>query len=249
MKNKIFLCLLMSWFLMALTPAGFAITSEKSSDQTEVSIESDPNLTDVSSEKDKKTDKKKDKDVIDIDAVFFISLAINIITVLLIICLIYYPNYKKMDYIFTYIIFNLVIFVLTFVLNKVKISMGAAFGLFAVFSMLRYRSAGISLKDMSYLFVFIGIGLISAIQLEYYELGILHGVIFIGIYLLDGNLIFKRELSKNVQYEVIEKIKPENQQELIEDLCIRTGLKIHRITINKINFLKDTATIRIYYYE
>jgi len=204
---------------------------------------------DVSGSTETKSDKKKDKDVIEINAKFFISLGINLITVALIILLIYFPNYRKMDFIFTFLIFNIGIFLLTFVLNKVKISLGAAFGLFAVFSMLRYRTAGISQKDMTYLFIFIAMGLISAIQLEYSELLIINGIIFLGTFFLDSKWIFRREMSKTVQYENIELIKPEKKAELMEDLKKRTGLKIHRLVINKVDFLKDTASIRIYYFE
>lgn len=203
----------------------------------------------LTTETTKKSEKKKDKDIVEINAKFFISIAIDIATVLIIILLIYYPNNKKMDYIFTFIIFNLVIFLLTFVLNKVKISMGAAFGLFAVFSMLRYRTEGITMKDMTYLFIFIAVGLIGAIQLEYYTLAVMNGLIILVTFILDGNVIIRRELSKNIQYEQIEMIKPENHEKLIEDLKNRTGLDIHRIVINKIDFLKDTAIIRIYFYE
>ena len=170
-------------------------------------------------------------------------------SILIIILLVYYPNYHKMEYIFTYFMFNIVIYLLTYVLNEVKISMGAAFGLFAVFSMLRYRTEGISMKDMTYLFIFIGMGLISAIQLEYYELSIINGILIIVTYIMDGNLIFKKELSKSVQYENIELIRPERHTELIEDLKKRTGLNIQRITIRKIDFLRDVAVVRIYYYE
>jgi hypothetical protein len=197
----------------------------------------------------KKTDKKKDKKIIEIDAEFFISLGINLLAVLLIITLIYYPTYKKPDYIFTFIMFNVVIFMLTFVLKYVKLSIGAAFGLFAVFSMLRYRTEGISMKDMTYLFVFIALGLISAIQLDPYELAVIDGLLFATIFVMDGNFFIKRELTKNICYEKIELIKPESHKELIEDLKQRTGLNIHRITVNKIDFLKDTASVKIYYYD
>jgi len=227
-------------FLFLAMPVKVCISQ---SIETEISQAEDPVA------KDTKTDKKKNKDVIEINEVFFINLAIDIATILLIIVLIYHPNYKKMDYIFTFITFNLVIFVLTYVLNEVKISLGAAFGLFAVFSMLRYRTAGISMTDMTYLFIFIALGLISAIQLEYYELGILNGVIIAGTYLLDGNILFKRELSKCIRYENIELIRPENKEVLMEDLRKRTGLNIHRVAINRIDFLRDTASIRVYYYE
>jgi hypothetical protein len=204
---------------------------------------------DDSDSKEKKTDKKKDKNLIEIDAGFFISLGINILAVLLIISLIYYPTYKKPDYIFTFIMFNIVIFMLTFVLKYVKLSIGAAFGLFAVFSMLRYRTAGISMKDMTYLFVFIALGLISAIQLDPFELAVIDGLVFATMFIMDGNVFIKRELTKSVCYEKIELVKPESYPELIEDLKKRTGLNIHRITVNKINFLRDTASIKIYYYD
>ena len=180
---------------------------------------------------------------------FLISLGINLLNVALIILFIYYPNYRKLDYIFTFVIFNLVIFLLTFVLKYVKLSVGAAFGLFAVFSMLRYRTQGLSIKDLTYLFIFIAMGVISAIQLEYYQLGIIHGIILAGAFVLDGRIIFRNELIKSIQYENIEMIKPCNHEALIEDLRNRTGLNIHRIVIGKINFLKDSATIKVYYYD
>lgn len=215
------------------------------------SVDTEISVLDDTETKESKAEKKKekDKDVIEINERFFISLGIDVAAVLIIILLIYYPNYKKMDTIFTFILFNVVIFLLTFVLNKVKISMGAAFGLFAVFSMLRYRTAGIGMKDMTYLFIFIAIGLISGIQLEYYVLGVICGIILLIVFLLDCNLILKREMSKNIQFEKIELVKPELRKELIQELSARTGLKIHRIVINKLDYLKDTASIRIYYYE
>lgn len=241
--SKSILAVLALSFMLLMAPAPMSIAQNGENDFVETEMQDQPAV------KDKKADKKKDKDVVEINASFFISLAIDITTVLLIILLIYNPNYRKMDYIFTFVIFNIGIFLLTFVLNKVKMSMGAAFGLFAVFSMLRYRTSGIGIKDMTYLFIFIAIGLISAIQLEYKELLIICGVILLGTYLLDGNLIIRRTFTKNVEYENIELIKPQNYQLLLQDLRNRTGLNIQRLSILKIDFLRDTATIRIYYYE
>jgi len=203
--------------------------------------------------KDKKKDKKKDKDKVKdeirINETFYINLLIDLLTVIIIVGLIYYPNYRKKDVFFTYFLFNIAIFLLTFLLNEVKISMGAAFGLFAVFSMLRYRTEGISMKDMTYLFIVIAIGLISAIKLEYYEIGIINGVLIVATFALDGNVIFKREYSKRVMYEKIEMIKPENHDALIEDLKNRTGLNIHRFSIIKIDFLRDMAQMDVYFYN
>jgi hypothetical protein len=129
-------------------------------------------------------------------------------------------------------------------------SMGAAFGLFAVFSMLRYRTEGISMKDMTYLFLAIAMGLITAVSKgSWDELSMLNLIILAFTYLLESSVLLKKEASKDIQYENIEMIKPEFQKELIADLENRTGIKINRIAISKIDFLKDTAVIRIYYYE
>ena len=233
-------------FMLLLMPTAHCLVqqTQEGSAETEISAtESDSAIG-----KDGKIEKKK-KNVVMLDEHFFISLGINLAAILLIILLIYYPNYKKMDYIFTFIIFNLVIFLLTFVLKYIKLSMGAAFGLFAVFSMLRYRTAGLSIRDMTYLFIFIAIGLISAIQLDFYKLIIIHGIVLSGTYILDGNLFFKREHCQRIQYEKIELIRPDRKQDLMNDLVSRTGLKITRISIGRIDFRKDTASIKVYYYE
>lgn len=190
-----------------------------------------------------------ENEIVSITPRFFYSLGIDFLMVILIILFIYYPNYKKLDTIFTFIIFNVVIFLLTFVLNKVKISIGAAFGLFAVFSMLRYRTEGIDMKDMTYLFIFIALGLICGIELDLHVLLVICAVIFIVNLILDSKLVLRREYYQNVQFEKIEMIRPELRQELIEELKKRTGLNIHRITICKLDYLKDVASIRVYYYE
>jgi hypothetical protein len=181
---------------------------------------------------------------------FFTRLLIDFVSVFILIRFIYYPIYKNREFFFTFFIFNLIIFLITFLLNKVEMSMGAAFGLFAVFSMLRYRTEGISMKDMTYLFLVIAMGLITAVSKgNWDELSLLNLIIIVFTYLLESNVLLKKEASKTIQYENIEMIKPEFKEQLIADLESRTGIKINRISINKVDFLKDTAVIRIYYYE
>jgi cation transport ATPase len=196
-----------------------------------------------------KTDSKKDKDEVKVSKKFAINFIINILTMLIITLLIYYPGTRQVESLFTFFMFNVVIYMLTYVLNEIKISMGAAFGLFAVFSMLRYRTQGISMKEMTYLFIFIAIGLISAVRLDYIELSIINGIIIVFTFILGSNIFIKQESVKQINYENIELIKAENHELLMEDLKKRTGLNIHRIHIRKINFLRDTASIRVYYYE
>lgn len=201
-----------------------------------------------SDKKKKKKDKDKKEDIAELNLQFAIGFGASILTTLIIIGLIYYPNYHKREILFTFFIFNIIIFLLTYVMNQVKLSMGAAFGLFAVFSMLRYRTEGISTKDMTYIFIVIAVGLICAINLEPKMLAVICAAIICMTYLLDGNVIFKRQFSKIVLYENIQLIKPENENALIEDLKTRTGLNIYKVSINKIDFLRDVAQVEIFYY-
>lgn len=185
-----------------------------------------------------------------LSAKFFMRLTIDSLSVFVLIRFIYFPIYKNREFFFAFFIFNLIIFLITFLLNKVEMSMGAAFGLFAVFSMLRYRTEGISMKDMTYLFLAIALGLISAVTKgNWDELILINSIILITTYCLESNLLMRKEASKFIQYENIEMIKPEQRAQLIADLEGRTGIKINRIAIDKIDFLKDTAMIRIYYFE
>ncbi|MBS1637330.1 MAG: DUF4956 domain-containing protein [Bacteroidetes bacterium] len=188
---------------------------------------------------------------------FGVRLLIDLLTVFVLIRFIYYPINKHRELFFTYVVFNIIIFLMCFFLNRVKLSMGAAFGLFAVFGMLRYRTEDLSIKDMTYLFLVIAIGLITAVtKLEdiayYYEFIFIAGInafVLFLTYLLESNLLMKKEIAKTITYENIELIKPEKRAELIADIESRTGLKLNRITVAKIDFLKDTAQIKIYYYE
>jgi cytochrome c oxidase subunit IV len=129
-------------------------------------------------------------------------------------------------------------------------SMGAAFGLFAVFSMLRYRTEDISIKDMTYMFLVIAMGLINAvIKGSWDELLLVMSIIIFVTWLLESRVLMRKEVSKLVMYENIEFIKPENKQKLIEDLQNRMGVKVNSVTIGKIDFLRDTAQVQVHYYE
>jgi hypothetical protein len=188
---------------------------------------------------------------------FGVRFLINMMSVFVLIRFIYFKINKHRELFFTYFIFNLIIFLMCFFLNKVKISMGAAFGLFAVFGMLRYRTEDLSIKDMTYLFLVIAIGLMTAvIKLEdiayYYEfvfIIVVNAFVLLLTYLLESNALMKQETAKQIIYENIELIKPEKRNELMADLESRTGQKINRISIGRIDFLRDTALIKIYFYE
>ena len=135
--------------------------------------------------------------------------------------------------------------------------MGAAFGLFAVFSMLRYKTEEIAIKDMTYLFLVIALGLVSAVtkikdtadDVEYIFLIGINAVVLIVTYLLESNIFMRKENVKTILFENIELIKDGRQADLLADLKLRTGFNVHRYSIHKIDFLKDAAQIKIYYYD
>lgn len=184
-----------------------------------------------------------------IPEVVLFRLAVNLLTVAVLIRLIYYRIYRKSDLFLTFFTFNFLIFLMTFLLNQVQMSIGAAFGLFAVFSMLRYRTEGVSAKDMTYLFTVISIGMISAILPgDWRALVVINGAILLGVQLLEGSWIFRREGSRGVLYDRIDLIVPERRADLLADLRRRTGLPVHRVEVQDLDFLKDAAQLTLFYY-
>ena len=178
--------------------------------------------------------------------------AIDFIFAFIIIRLIYYSIYKQKEYLFTYFLFNILIFLVCILLSSVKLKLGFAFGLFAIFAILRYRTEQIPIKEMTYLFVVIIVAVVNALsskKISYAELLFTNLVIVGAIYGLEKIWLQRKETIKTITYEKIELIKPENYQQLIKDLRERTGLDIHRVDIVSINFLRDTARLKIYYYE
>ena len=175
---------------------------------------------------------------------------INFIFLIIIVRLIYYRMKDDKDYVFTFIMFNILTFFICFLLRKVPMQMGFALGLFAVFGILRYRTEAIPIRQMTYLFIVIGISMINALSnksISIFELIFTNSFITLITYLIDRVWFQSLEESKNILYEKIDLIKPENQEDLIQDLKERTGLPIHAVKIVKIDFLRDTASITIFY--
>ena len=175
---------------------------------------------------------------------------INLLAVIILIRIIYYRNYKRSDLFLTFFAFNTIIFFVSYMLNKVEMTIGAAFGLFAVFSILRYRTEGISAKDMTYLFLSIALGLLSSVSKgNFIEICLLCGTILLVIFLLESKLLMLKESSQTIYYDNIQLIKNSAKEELLADLKLRTDLDIQRFKIEEIDFLKDACRITIYYYE
>jgi len=180
-----------------------------------------------------------------------IRFVFNMAVTVIIVRYLYYPAVKRKDYLFTYILISGVIFLLCFLLENVKLQIGFALGLFAIFGIIRYRTNPIPIKEMTYLFVIIGISVINALankKVSYTELLFTNIAIIFIVYGLEKIWLLKHESTKTINYEKIELIKPENRQLLMKDLEERTGLKINRVEIGRIDFLRDTARIKIYYF-
>lgn len=179
-----------------------------------------------------------------------IRLIIDLIFTIIIIRFVFYPIYKERDYVFTTILVNLSVFLICFLLASIQLQIGFAFGLFAVFSIIRYRTQQIPIREMTYIFVVIIIAVINAIsnvKISYAELLLANIVVLLTIFFLEHNFLHGRDVVKIIVYEKIELIKPENYEMLIKDLKERTGLDIKKAEIDSINFLNDTAKLKIVY--
>jgi len=178
--------------------------------------------------------------------------AFNLGIVILIVRYIYYPATKNKDYLFTFLLISLTVFLLCILLDSVKLQLGFALGLFAIFGIIRYRTDPIPIKEMTYLFLVIGISVVNALankKISYAELVFANFLIVFVTYGMEKIWLLRHESRKNIIYEKIELIKPERREELIEDLKERTGIDIIRVEIRRIDFLRDVANVRIFYYE
>ena len=175
---------------------------------------------------------------------------INFIFLIIIVRLVYYRVKDDKDYVFTYIMFNILTFFICFLLRKVPMEMGFALGLFAVFGILRYRTEAIPIRQITYLFIVIGISIINALSnksVSIFEVLFTNGLITLITYLIDRLWFQSIEENKSIIYEKIDLIKPEKKEDMIQDLRDRTGLPIHEVKVDKIDFLKDIANITVYY--
>jgi len=161
----------------------------------------------------------------------------------------YYKKSTRRDYYTTFLLFSVTIFLLIFLLDNVKIQMGFALGLFAIFGMIRYRTETVPIREMTYLFMLIGISVINglAMTVSYAELFVTNGIFILVTWFLEYNRIIKHTAYKVILYEKIQLVVPERESDLIEDLKKRTGLDITKVEVGNIDFLRDVAYIKVYY--
>lgn len=179
-----------------------------------------------------------------------VRFALNLMVTAFIVVGLYAKTSKRKDFYFSYIAISIVIFLLCFLLESVKIELGFALGLFAIFGIIRYRTDAIPIKEMTYLFVIIAVAVINALankKVSYAELITTNLLIMGGLYILEKILNLRQEISQRIIYEKIENLHADRKEELLADLKLRTGIDIKRIEVDRIDFLRDIANIYIYY--
>lgn len=174
---------------------------------------------------------------------------INLVFCGFIIHKLYYPKSQRRDYYFTFALISLSIFFMIFLLGSVKIKVGFALGLFAIFGIIRYRTEQMPVREMTYLFVLIAVSVINAlaVTLTYAEL-VLTNILFVcSIWLFEDIPWIKHVSEKLVKYDRIDLIKPEHYDEMKADLEKRLGFPIIRFEVGAVDFLKDIAMVKVYY--
>ena len=184
--------------------------------------------------------------VLNLVKIFFFNLLVSF----LIIQFFYYPKSRRMDYYFTFMMFSSAMCLLLFLMNNLSLEIGFTLGLFAIFGMIRYRTETVPVREMTYLFIIIAVSVINSIgaDVPFLELVAANVLIILLIWLIESRGVFVRRTSvKLIIYDRVDLILPERRDELVEDLRKRTGLDIRDIEIGQVDFLKDTAWIKVTY--
>lgn len=179
-----------------------------------------------------------------------LAFLINLIAILIIVRCLYYPKCKRGEFFFTYVLIAISTFMLIYVLGDVKLKAGIALGLFAIFSIIRYRTEQVAIREMTYLFIIIALSAINGLIVSELSIGevIIINLLFIfSIWICESKLLISHYSYKVIKYDNINLITPDKREELIADLEKRTGLKIEKVEVGAIDFLKDAAIVKMYY--
>jgi len=186
----------------------------------------------------------------DVDALIqlFLRFGFNMLICWIIIRYCYYRKNERKDFVFTFTLFSVTIFLLIFLLNSVKLQIGMGLGLFAIFGILRYRTEQVSIREMTYLFAIIAVSVINGLAMTMsYSALLATNLLFIFVAILESRIIAEKTSTKVILYEKIDLIKPEKELELKADLEERTGLKVLNIEVGHIDFLRDVAFLKVCY--
>lgn len=173
----------------------------------------------------------------------------NLVISVIVIRGIYYPKTQRRDFLFTFLLIGQVIFLMCFVLESVKLQVGFALGLFAVFGIIRYRTMSIPIKEMTYLFIIIGVSVINSLankKVSYTELLFANGMI-VAIAWIVEKLKIENAGTAIVIFEKIELVCPEKEAELIAELEKRMGVSIAKVEVLRLDYQKDIARLQVFF--
>jgi hypothetical protein len=183
-------------------------------------------------------------------SLFILGAGLNLLVALLIVRFIYYPITQDKTYVFTFLAFNTVIYFVLGLLTSAELSVGVGFGLFAIFSVLRYRTDEMPIREMTYLFILIALPVMNSVMISNTALPYLlvaNGAVLALLFALEKEWGFRFSGSKRVMYDRIDLISPAHEARLLADLRERTGLNVERVDVRRIDFLHDTTDLTIYY--
>ena len=179
-----------------------------------------------------------------------VRFAINILVVLTLVVFCYRRHKGDVNYVFSFLLLNVMIFFICFTLKKLELGIGMALGLFAIFGIIRYRTDAIRVKEMTYLFVVVGIAVINALsnkKASYAELAATNGIILTVAFILEQCLISTPKCKWSMVYDKLDLLSPGKEAELLQDIEKRTGLVGERVKVSKIDLKKGTANIVVHY--
>lgn len=182
--------------------------------------------------------------------VLLIAFLINLASIMIVVRGLYYPKCKRGEFFFTYILIAISTFMLIYVLGDVKLKAGIALGLFAIFSIIRYRTEQVAIREMTYLFIIIAMSAINGLivsELSYGEVLIINALFILSIWICESKVLISHYSYKVIKYDNINLITPDKREELIADIEKRTGLKVEKVEIGAIDFLKDAVIVKMYY--
>lgn len=177
---------------------------------------------------------------------------VNLCVAIVIVRFIYYPLRHDKNDVFTFVAFNTVIFFVMTYLANAQLSVGVGFGLFAIFSVLRYRANAISTREMTYLFILIALPVMNSVlmeQREWTNLAVTNLIVIVVLYVLEQGWGFRYEGYKVVKYDRVDLLKPEKHAVLLDDLRHRTGMPLTRFEVGRINLVEDTVNLYVYFDE
>lgn len=180
-----------------------------------------------------------------------LSFGLNFLMVWIICHFLYYPKGHRRDYYFTFILLSVAIFMMIYLMNGSQMEIGAALGLFAVFGILRYRTESVPIREMTYLFYLVAISVVNG-STDHMDLleKLMANVIFLGVVWGSERFALQNKVGcKYVKYDNIKLITPDKSEELKADLEKRLGVKVQRVEVGAVDFIKDMTMLRVYYID